>query len=702
MAFKLSPSVEVTEKDLTLGVPAVATSIGAFAGPFVWGPVEEITTVASESEMVAKFGKPNNDVAAHWFSAANFLAYANNLKTVRVVGATAKNAVDPDAPAAVLIKNANDWEATEGNRDYAVAAKYAGSLGNSIGFELCGEGGFEYWQFKGAFDSAPSDAAFEVHGVVYDIDGSWTGTPGSILEKYAYSSTVAGTLAADGSNIYIVDQLNRNSKYVWIGDNFLTDAYVQILTNPYTENNELGPIVQFGTVSPSDYILTNTAQVTGRTEQFTAAGGETSIDTYTTALQLSGATVAVSLNSVALTDGVEYTLTGNTIDFTTGSSPNGALVATDDVDIVITDLTITAVVDTANNTGGFVSGYNKTTQQVDFTTVLSGVAQTVSVAALVNSNVSVNASNVYDVELVGGVDDNTGVDLTDGYYLFQDPETVDISLVVTGPATTTQAEWILDNIGETRKDVVVFLSPLREDVVGINDPSTILNNLTNPTTGYMQNFNSSSYGFMDANWKYQYDRYNDVYRWVPCNGDVAGLAARTDNTNDPWWAFAGFNRGQIKNVVKLAWNPNKTYRDELFKNRMNAICTFPGDGTILFGDKTMLTRPSAFDAVNVRRLFIVLEKAIATAAKYLLFEFNDEFTQAQFRNLVEPFLRDVRGRRGIEAFKIVCDSTNNTGEVKQRREFVGDIYIKPNYAIRYIQLNFIAVRSDVSFSEVGA
>ncbi|MCP4124975.1 MAG: hypothetical protein GY751_24805, partial [Bacteroidetes bacterium] len=196
------------------------------------------------------------------------------------------------------------------------------------------------------------------------------------------------------------------------------------------------------------------------------------------------------------------------------------------------------------------------------------------------------------------------------------------------------------------------------------------------------------------------DKYNDKYRWVPLNGDIAGLCARTDNNRDAWWSPAGYNRGQVKSVVKLAYNPQKAHRDALYQKQINPVVTFPGQGTILFGDKTQQTRPSAFDRLNVRRLFIVLEKAIATAAKFSLFEFNDEFTRAQFRNMVEPFLRDVQGRRGITDFKVVCDDTNNTGSVIDRNEFVGDIYIKPSRSINFIQLNFIAVSTGVDFSEV--
>jgi len=280
------------------------------------------------------------------------------------------------------------------------------------------------------------------------------------------------------------------------------------------------------------------------------------------------------------------------------------------------------------------------------------------------------------------------------YDYFANPEEIDVSLIITGGASQTVAEYVVDNIAETRKDCVAFISPEFADCV---------NNYGDEVTdivAHRNTFNSSSYAFMDSGWKYQFDKYNNVYRWIPLNGDIAGLCVRTDTTRDAWFSPAGLNRGQIKNVVKLAWYPKKTDRDELYKNGVNPVVSFPGDGVVLFGDKTLLARPSAFDRINVRRLFIVLEKAIARASRFSLFEFNDEFTRASFVALVEPFLRDVQGRRGIFDFKVVCDDSNNTPEIIDRNEFVGDIYIKPARSINFIQLNFVAVRSGVAFEEI--
>lgn len=290
--------------------------------------------------------------------------------------------------------------------------------------------------------------------------------------------------------------------------------------------------------------------------------------------------------------------------------------------------------------------------------------------------------------------------LTKAYDLFRSTEELDVSLVLQGKARGGThggqlASYLIDNIAEYRKDCVVFISPDRGDVV-----NNIGKDEAQDIVQFRNSLTSTSYAVLDSGYKYQYDKYNDVYRYIPLNGDIAGLAVRTDNLRDPWWSPAGFNRGQIKNIIRLAYNPQKADRDILYKNDINPVCVFPGQGTVLFGDKTILGKPSAFDRINVRRLFIVLEKAIATAAKFTLFEFNDEFTRAQFKNLVEPFLRDVQGRRGIYDFRVVCDETNNTGEVIDRNEFVGDIYIKPARSINFIQLNFIAVRTGVEFSEV--
>ena len=328
---------------------------------------------------------------------------------------------------------------------------------------------------------------------------------------------------------------------------------------------------------------------------------------------------------------------------------------------------------------------------------LAADGEAASISALSTANPSYKS-------LDGGVDsqDENSITLADvaaGYDLYKSAEDVDVSLILQGKAIggtnkNGLANHLIDNVVDYRKDCVAFISPDKDDVVNnagseVDDTKTFRNGLT-----------ASSYAFMDNGYKYQYDKYSDKYRWIPLNGDIAGLAVRSDELRDAWFSPAGYNRGGIKNLVKLAYNPNKAQRDVLYQADINPVVTFPGQGTILFGDKTLLGKPSAFDRINVRRLFIILEKAISTASKFTLFEFNDQFTRSQFRNLVEPFLRDIQGRRGIQDFRVVCDETNNTGEVIDRNEFVGDIYIKPARSINFIQLNFVAVRSGVEFSEI--
>jgi phage tail sheath protein FI len=284
-----------------------------------------------------------------------------------------------------------------------------------------------------------------------------------------------------------------------------------------------------------------------------------------------------------------------------------------------------------------------------------------------------------------------------GYSKFDDKETVDISLVVSGRADTPLARNIV-SICESRQDSVAFISPSLSTV--LNKTNAVA---TSDIKSYRNNLNiNSSYAFMDSGWKYMYDKYNDRFIWVPLNPDVAGLCARTDAQFDAWYSPAGFNRGQIKGVVKLAYNPTKGNRDDIYPAGINPVANFPGEGVILFGDKTMQVRASAFDRLNVRRLFIVLEKAISLAAKFQLFELNDTLTRSTFTNLVVPFLKDVQARRGIIDFKVICDETNNTGQVIDNNQFVADIFIKPTRSINYIQLNFIATRTDASFDIIGA
>ena len=320
---------------------------------------------------------------------------------------------------------------------------------------------------------------------------------------------------------------------------------------------------------------------------------------------------------------------------------------------------------------------------------------------------NLNAANGTTIggKLTAGSDGNDLVagDLIDSYDLFDNADIVDLSLLMAGGSSglatgaTSVAQKIIQ-IADQRKDCVAFVSPSKDAVVGKTNPSDITDDIIADKTA----IGNSNYGVMDSAWKYQYDQYRDIFVFTPMNADVAGLCARTDLTDDPWYSPAGYSRGAIRNIVKPSWEPRLADRDELYKSSVNPFITQIGAGVILYGDKTMQINPTAFDRINVRRLFIVIEKAISIAARQMLFEFNDEFTRSQFVSLITPYLREVQGRRGITDFQVICDSTNNTGQVIDSNNFVGDIFIKPTRSINFIQLNFVATRSDVSFSEINA
>lgn len=331
-----------------------------------------------------------------------------------------------------------------------------------------------------------------------------------------------------------------------------------------------------------------------------------------------------------------------------------------------------------------------------------------SIALTAGSPASGSTAGLFISALTGGTlgdsmslsDDNIGQSYND---YFGDPDTTDVSLLLCGPLTGSAAQSVCE-VARTRKDCVAFVSPdINENIAGSGSSNAAKNTAAEAKAIAVKNtIGSNSYAFIDSGYKQMYDRYNDIYRYVPLNGDVAGLVVRTDEIADPWYSPAGFNRGNIKGVVKLAWNPAQTSRDNIYPKGINPVVTFPGEGTVLYGDRTAQTKPSAFDRINVRRLFIVLEKAIAIAAKYQLFEFNDVFTRSMFVSMVEPFLRDVQARRGVYDFKVICDETNNTPEVIDSNRFVADIYIKPAKSINFIQLNFIATRTGVNFEEIAS
>jgi len=777
MSFQISPGVNTSEIDLTTRVPAVGTTTGCLVGPARWGEANVRSLVDSELTYLNEFWRPDNNCASTWFTISNFFSYSTACWFTRVVGPAAKNAT-ADA-SGILIQNEDDYLNNYGGGQGAVgnwAARWAGDMGNSITVSMADKDSYGTWAYKTSFNGAPGTSPYvakngglndELHVVVVDSQGLWTGTKGSVLERYGYVSKSAVAKAADGSTIYYADVINRKSSKVWwmdhpVGSNWGDDAKTtySTLATILALTAPSGSFTVGETVSYSTTVTLSSAPLT--TAVATCPSGSVSggvIATGTSSLTLSsggtgylsaptvvfsgpgsGATATATVSggivtAINVTSGGTGYSTPPTISFTTPGTGATASATINGTTGKITAITvvaggtgypsgtrvviagpgtgatatttvgsgiITAITLTAGGTGyltksGVVTDWSTpnltivpTAGAFADTDVVTG--QTSAAHGVVNS---VTGGAITDV-LAGGVDDNANV--TDGaiilgYDLYKSGDDVDISLVMSADHSVAVAEEII-NICEFRKDCVAFLSP---------PLSTALNNAGHEAVdivAYRDTLPESSYSIMDSGWKFQYDKYNDVYRWVPLNGDIAGLCVRTDVLRDAWWSPAGFNRGQIKNVIRLAWNPRQAYRDILYAGGVNPVITTTGEGTILYGDKTMLAKPSAFDRINVRRLFIVLEKAISTAAKYSLFEFNDKFTRASFVNMVEPFLRGVKGRRGIYDYRVVCDETNNTPEIIDGNQFVGDIYVKPARSINFIQLNFVAVRTGVAFDEI--
>ena len=639
MAFQVSPGVLVQERDLTRIIPAVSTSVGAFAGVFRKGPLDEIVTVSSEQELVETFGKPDSSNFEDFFSAANFLQYSNALRVVRAQNSSLANAVA--SGSSFVIKNETDYINNYATGQGSVgewAARTAGAWGNNLLVSIC-----------------PSAAAYETTVV----------------------TTLASTPAVGDTQVTVTSGTN-----IAVGDiiNFSTTA----ATSDYDDGHEyrvtakstnLITIVRHPSGTGGlQRAITNGCNIRRRWRFYDQVAGAPGTSPYATSK--GGSNDEIHIIVVDEDGGISGT--SNTVlevyqklsKASDAKSPQG------DTNYYPT------VIQTRSK---YVYWMDHNSGGTNWGNAASGTTYTaVSTPTLTSLQSGSDGSAV------------TVAQKKTAYEKFLDSETVDVGLIIAGPGTATHVDNVI-SIAEDRKDAVAFVSPERTDVVNVTNANTQTSNVV----GFYNSIRSSSYVVFDSGYKYQYDRYNDVYRFVPLNGDIAGLSARTDLIADSWYSPAGFNRGTIRGAVKLAYNPNKTQRDDLYRNRVNAVVTFPGQGTVLFGDKTGLSAPSAFDRINVRRLFIVLEKAISTASKFQLFEFNDEFTRANFRNIVEPFLREVQGRRGITDFLVVCDETNNTGEVIDRNEFIAEIFVKPARSINFITLQFVATRTGVSFEEVA-
>jgi len=764
MATLLSPGVNVTEIDLTTIVPSVATSTGAIAGLFRWGPVGQRVLIDSETNLVSMFGKPTNYNAETFFSAANFLAYTNALYVVRA--ANTSGAVASQNFVANTVGNTvsnNIFLVVSGNTNGISAGMYVTqsanpnvviasstttvtNIVNSTAIQLSSSANVStsanlYFGWpQTSYSALGLESGTYVSNLVNqiitnDIDYQNTIATGNFQNGIQYIAKYPG-LIGNSLRVSVVDNANSYSSNIALTPNSSITGNVTI-----SVGSNSAQLVFLGDTSGT-YAINVASQISvGDQIQF----GNTSINLqYMQVTGVSGVSSNGLGSSITLNFQIPYRLSSNyssnvvnrNWEFfnAVGTAPgqsrwqqyNGNTAAKDELHVVVVDNgglftgtpgTILETFKGLSRATDAQTSDGSTNYYVNVLNQNSSYIWWANDRGLAPSNTGMNlvsssSSGPGNYQFALGSDglNESNIDLStvaSGYDLFVSKEDVDISIVMQGRpiggttvvnGQTIQnhllANYIIDNLAEIRKDCVVAISP---------DKNITLNNYGLQSTGLVNWRNAlhdSSYAVVDSGYKYQYDRYNDIYRWIPLNGDIAGLMARTDQTNDAWWSPAGFNRGQIKNLVKLAYNPKHTDRDLLYVNGVNPVVTFPGQGTVLFGDKTLQSKPSAFDRINVRRLFIVLEKAISQAAKYSLFEFNDAFTRAQFKNLIIPYLRTIQGRRGITDFLVVCDETNNTPQIIDSNQFVGDIYIKPARSINFIQLNFIAVGTGVQFSQV--
>ncbi len=748
-ANQSSPGVVIQERDLTTITTLSTANVGVLAGPFEEGPVEEIVDISSERELAERFGKPNEYNYEFWYTASQYLSYGGVLKTIRVTSTDLKNAVD--SGTAALIKNLQNYETNyeTASNSFNWAARTAGSKGNSIGIFMTDAGADQIvdpgtpstneWEFvkDAALTGGVSGATgkvfkYSIIVTVDDVVGDFNITDSATINTGSAENVVI--LAWDPANKKLELGLDSDGIGGVIGDN---DVITQGTTTAKVNV----------TVERRLYIALDKGSV-----EFQA--GDTFDDANSVATTL--ASVRAEYPDREYLPGVKWV--------NVAPKPGTSLYANsvgghrDEMHIIVVDIdgkitgTTGALLErfiavskasdaktSVGETNYYVEVIKQRSNYLYWGKHLAGATEVFAATgtesqglwgtAAASKNFNLIRHNVAPVSfpdsrsviggfeggtrylrLTGGVDYNsasgvyaaTNTDYATAYQLVEDPESQTIDYILTGPSGADDAEAIarvttLVNIAEERRDCLVFVSPRRGNVIGQSNTTTITNNIV----GFFDQLPSSSYVVFDSGYKYIYDKYNDVYRYVPCNGDIAGLCLQTTETAEPWFSPAGFQRGVLRNAIKLAYSPTKTQRDTLYSARINPVVSFPGQGVILFGDKTALGFASAFDRINVRRLFLTIERVISGAAKAQLFEQNDESQRSLFVNIVEPYLRDVQGRRGVTDYLVKCDSQNNPPESVDRGEFYAEIFVKPTRTINYITLTFVATRTGVAFNEVA-
>lgn len=636
MANYLSPEVRVKETDLSITTPGVSTSTGAFVGEFGWGPVNDVTQVTNEAVLVSRFGKPNGTNYASFFSAKNFLDYSNNLMLVRVSTAGQTNSIATGTP--IKIANETDYELNFMNGEANV----------------------------GMF-------AAKYPGVLGDT------LKVSMADAITFSRNLSGTVSVTSGANTLTGVDTAFDAELTVG------SYVTLTVGGSAVTKQVTGISSAGLATVDSNFAASGSGLTVKADwEFASLFSAAPVDSNR------------AFEMGATNDGVHVVVIDE--DGLFSGTPGTVLEVFDNLskasDAMKYDGTSGYYRNALNNSAYVWWMDHPATDEVTTTGSNFGAAVT-SGAEYKSLKKPVTRS------LAGGSD---GAAATEGefqiaYDVFKQTEQIDISLVFTGKATTNVQRYVIQNIAEYRMDCVAFVSAydVGSGAPIIGDNSDSMEKIIEWNTALNV---SSSYGFCDTGYKYQYDKYNDVYRWIPMNADIAGLCARTDAVAEPWYSPAGLNRGQIKNVTRLAYNPDKPARDELFKRNINSVVSLPGEGVVLFGDKTMMRRPSMFDALNVRRLFIMLEKAIAQASRYYLFEQNTELTRQLFAGTINPLLRDIKGRQGITDFYVDVGPTVNTPDTIDANELRANIFIKPVRSIRFIGLNFIGTRTSANFTEI--
>jgi hypothetical protein len=730
---QLSPGVLVREVDLTVGrAENVLDNIGAIAGPFAIGPVDEATDIQTEQQLIDTFGKPISTDAQYeyWMSASNFLSYGGVLKVVRTSDDQLNNAnagVGIASTTSLKIDNYDDYQQNhkESDNTFTYAAKNPGSWGN--GLKVCYIDDFAD-QTVGIATTSLSGIGAEVgFGVTAALSGVTIPGSGTTSSFTGFLKGIITGLTTDASGNSSTIDVKVVSRVETVGGGS-TETKID-----YAEGTSFAA---FGTGTALNIVNNSGVNTTGRLSGALTPG--TAVDWYDQqTLGLTNSTLfwktiaprPVSSNYVlersGKNDGIHIAVVddngsitgirGNLLESHTNLSKAGDAVS--DYNAPTKNYYKDYIADfSANVYAGYNLSSGITTSggstcvprasgfSTDFTAVTTGDglfgldAQGVTYSVLGNKSFTLGGGVDYSAQ--GGMKAELS-NLITSYGLFENKDEIEVDYLIMGPGCTAEsdsqakANYII-SLANARKDCVAVVGPHRGNIVNVTNTTTQTNNLIN----YFAPLSSSSYAVFDSGYKYQYDRFNNIFRYVPCNPDVAGLMTRTNLVAFPWFSPAGQQRGVINNAVKLAYNPTKAQRDKLYPNRINSFITTPGIGTLLFGDKTALGYASAFDRINVRRLFLTVEQALERAAQAQLFELNDELTRANFRNIVEPYLRDIEAKRGIYGYLVVCDSTNNTPDVIDNNEFRADIFLKPARSINYVTLTFVATRTGVSFEEV--